>query len=78
MRFTSGNWKLALTGNQAILDSGPLPALPPGLAISPYLAERLASLSPELLAAELGNVLDEPRRAALLQRRDALLAAAGR
>jgi hypothetical protein len=44
------------------------------IEIPPYLEQRLESLSAELLAEKLSDVLGERQRAAVLARRDQLIA----
>lgn len=74
-RFTRGNWKLALTDNhEAFSTVGSVPVAT-DLVISAFLRAQLSALNETVLAAALGEVLDAERRAALLQRRDILLAA---
>jgi hypothetical protein len=78
-RYMVPSWQLVLTENRRMLGTDPDPPahlrgvridLPAGLA------QRLAALTEETLAARLGDVLGERQRAALLARRDNLLRSA--
>jgi hypothetical protein len=81
LRYVAGVWQLALTRNGRLFSaSNTLPehlrSAP--IRLSPSIAARLEALSADSLAAELGDVLDERRRNALLVRRDRLLRIAQR
>lgn len=74
IRYSTGSGKLVLVDNREILDgeAKDIPA-PSGFLLPPLLRGKLEALDEESLAGMLGDVLDAPRRRALLERRDALL-----
>jgi hypothetical protein len=79
MRYSPDNWQLVLTDHRELFDTGT--ELPEYLRevrieIPAYLETRLARLDAAVLAERLGDVLDERQLAAILARRDRLLAGA--
>jgi hypothetical protein len=76
LRYSPGSWQLALVGNGGLFPTdGKLPnhLREAPIRLSSGLAARLETLTPALLDAELGDVLDERQRAAILERRDGLI-----
>src|SRR5690606_19832182 len=72
-RFMESSVKRVLSDNHAILDTQTAPPPVPSLAFAPGLGDALRGLSAESLEQALGDVVDEARRLALLERRDMLL-----
>jgi hypothetical protein len=79
MRYSPG-LQLALTDNRRLFGAQtrdrPAYLRTAEPELSPLAVTRLRALTPELLAERFGDVLDENRRSALLERRDRLLEAA--
>ncbi len=81
IRYVPEGWRLVLTGNRRLFGLGtdaPTYLRATRIEIPGRLGARLKNLSTELLATELGDVLDERQRGAILARRDRLLAPATR
>lgn len=79
IRYTSGNWQLVLTGNHELFaarNGRPRYLKNAPVTLPDLLAGKLKGLDDDQLAAELGAVLDEKRRRAILKRRDVLLESA--
>jgi hypothetical protein len=77
MRYRRADWSLVLTDNEKLFGTAtdvPEYLRETQLDVSAHVAERLRGLDAASLAASFGDVLDAPRRAALLARRDRLLA----
>lgn len=69
------NWTVFTTAHEHAFGTTPRPpAAAAPLVVGAELRRRLNRLSPQSLASALGAMLDDTRRAALLARRDALLA----
>jgi hypothetical protein len=76
IRFVTEGWRLVLTGNRRLFGLGtdePVYLRTAQIEVPGYLGARLKALNAELLGAQLGDVLDERQRAAILTRRDRLL-----
>lgn len=77
LRYTTGSWQLALTGNQRLFGTAstiPAQLRSQPLAVPPALAVRLRALDAKAAADALGDAADSRRVRALLARRDLLLA----
>jgi hypothetical protein len=77
MRYRAADWSLVLTDNQGLFSlATDVPAYlrQAPVQIPAHLATLLRGLDEATLATSLGDVLDAPRRTALLERRDRLLA----
>ncbi|HUQ50793.1 MAG TPA: hypothetical protein VM692_01145, partial [Gammaproteobacteria bacterium] len=77
MRYGPADLSLVLADNEDLFGTAtdvPDYLRRTSIEVSAYLAERLRMLDEPALARSVGDVLDEPRRAALLARRDRLLA----
>jgi hypothetical protein len=77
MRYVPPSWQLVLTDNRRMFEIHrglPVYLRTVAIEVPGGLAERLETLTEELLAQRLGDVLDERQRTAILARRDNLLA----